>query len=238
MTNQWKKDVAERFDGIADMWLQRGVTDPTRLAPIIEELNCEPDSLILDAGCGSGNWSAALALHGYRVRGFDISPKMIENAQVRAQELNLDTEKVQYQVGDAENVAFPDATFDAILCFNVLDFAPDPVQALQEFWRVLKPGKRLVMTNLGAYSPVKRYWWKRFLPEEKNLTNSVGNHIQPWEMEEILKKLGWNILKGTPVFSPTLEGLPNPYENVAKDLTDKILLMSIASSWRVVAERA
>jgi hypothetical protein len=113
MTNQWKKDVAERFDGIADMWLQRGVTDPTRLAPIIEELNCEPDSLILDAGCGSGNWSAALALHGYRVRGFDISPKMIENAQVRAQELNLDTEKVQYQVGDAENVAFPDATFVA-----------------------------------------------------------------------------------------------------------------------------
>jgi hypothetical protein len=99
---------------------------------------------------------------------------------------------------------------------------------------VLKPGSRLVMTNLGAYSPVKRGWWKRFLPDGKDITNNVGNHLMPWEMEALLEKLGWQIIDGQPNFSPTLEGTTNPYEEVSRGISDKIMLMAIASNWRFV----
>jgi ubiquinone/menaquinone biosynthesis C-methylase UbiE len=229
-----KNKVAERFNNIADMWLQRGMPAPDRLEPVLAGLACQPGDLVLDAGCGTGNWSAALALQNYRVRGTDLSPKMIENAKTKAIELNLTEKQVSYQVGDAENISFEANTFDGIICFNVLDFAPNPVKALQGFWRVLKPGKRLVMTNLGAYSPVKQTWWKRFLPEETNISNSVGNHILLWEMENLLLQLGWQIIDGQPNFSPTLEGTPNPYQEVAKTISDKILLMTICSNWRFV----
>src|SRR5919199_1415701 len=78
---------------------------------------------------------------------------------------------------DDERLGSPDGAFDALICFNVLDFTPRPGVALTEFRRVLKPGGRLVLIMLGAYSPVKLEWWRRFLPDHDG--KHTGNDILP-----------------------------------------------------------
>jgi len=232
----WKAATANRFDEIAEDWRKRRIIDQERVKPFIENLNCPPGSLILDAGCGSGNWSAPLALQGYRVRGFDISPQMVAEAQVVLSEAGLSAEQANISLGDAEEIRFPDATFDAIMCINVLDFTPQPGKALQEFGRVLRPEGRLVLLTLGAYSPVKRQWWKRFLPEDDQL--HTGNDILPWEMEALLEELGWQIVAQEPLFGPAMNGVSNNFdaEKVAQ-LTDRVLQQAIASAWKFVATK-
>lgn len=231
---RWKEAVSVRFDQIAPTWRQRGLPTDERLGEVLTALACAPGDLVLDAGCGTGNWSAALALQGLRVRGFDLSPQMLAHAVEVARELGLDEEAVSFRPGDVERVDFPDALFDGIICFNVLDFAPRPGVALTELWRVLKPGGRLVLSDLGAYSAVKQQWWRRFLPDTTEV--HTANDILPWEMEALLQELGWEIVEQRPLSGVTVDGVSNPHpEDLIAQLPTRVLQQAAALAWRFVA---
>src|SRR5262249_31731410 len=113
---------AAYWDSIADEWRKRVQRSDALIADFVDHLGCPPGSLILDAGCGTGTMSVPLALRGYRLRGIDLAPQMIANASDLAREQGLTGDAVQFQVGDVERLPFEDATFDAMLCVNVLDF--------------------------------------------------------------------------------------------------------------------
>jgi SAM-dependent methyltransferase len=78
-------------------------------------------------------------------------------------------------VGDITSIPEPDASFDAILCTEVLEHLPDPLAALKELVRLLKPGGRLLMTapfcSLTHFSPFhfasgfNRHFYERHLPQ-------------------------------------------------------------------------
>jgi len=223
--------AAQFWDSIADEWRQFATRDAARIAPVVESLGCAPGSLVLDAGCGAGGTSIPLALGGYRMRGIDIAPRMIANAQDAAREQHLDDAAASFQQGSVERLPFPDATFDAIVCMAVLDFAAQPGVALAEFWRVLKPGSRLLLTMLGAYSTVKRDWWRRFLPDSAE--GRVRNHILPWEMESLLGALGWQIIAQRPVtFGRSFDGGTSRYTpEMAEALADQVLQQTVAGLW-------
>ena len=234
--DQWKAATARQFDNIAEMWRSRGVVQDDRLASLLPLLDGGPGSLVLDVGCGSGNWSLALARAGYRVRGVDLSPEMIARAREAARELGVDEDAASFGVGDAERLDFPDDSFDALICFNVLDFTPRPAAALLEFQRVLRPGGRLVLTMLGAYSTVKLEWWRRFLPNSDG--KHTGNDILPWEMERLLEALGWRIVDQHPLSAMTVQGARSPYTQEQLDsLPDKVLQQAVAAVWRFAAEK-
>lgn len=233
---EWKAATARTFDDRAESWRRRGPPAPQRVDAVLAELGCAPGGLVLDVGCGSGNWSIALARHGYRVRGVDLSPRMIAQAREAAREHGLAEEAVGFAVGDAERVAAPAAAFDAIICLRVLDFTPRPGMALADFRRVLKPGGRLLVSTLGVYSPVKRESWRRFLPG--NTDARIGNGILPLEVEALLTELGWRITRRYPEFLPTAAGDPNPYEELGRGLSDPVLQGVIASAWTVVAVKS
>src|SRR5207237_5255953 len=108
----------------------------------------------------------------------------IANARDAARAADLTEEMAEFAVGDVERLAFADDTFDAVLCALVPDFTPRPGVALAEFRRVLKPGGRLLLLTLGATSPVKQEWWRRFLPD--NTEERVRNYILPLEMDALL----------------------------------------------------
>ncbi len=219
------------WDSIADGWRKFAARDEAQIAPLVANLGCAPGSLVLDAGCGTGGTSIPLVLGGYRVRGIDIAPRMITNAQEAARAHHLDDAAVSFQQGSVERLPFPDATFDAIICMTVLDFAAQPGVALAEFWRVLKPGSRLLLITLGAYSTVKRDWWRRFLPD--NTEERVRNYILPWEMESLLGTLGWQIVAQRPLtFGRSFDGGTSRYTpEMVEGLSDRVLQQAIASLW-------
>jgi ubiquinone/menaquinone biosynthesis C-methylase UbiE len=113
-----------------------GVTSIDRLADLC---HINKESRILVVGCGTGGNSCYLAnRYGCTVVGIDISEHMVVHAQERAESLGL-TDRVTFQVGDAYDLEFPDASFDAVLTVFVSQFL-DPHRAYPDFLRVLKPG--------------------------------------------------------------------------------------------------
>jgi ubiquinone/menaquinone biosynthesis C-methylase UbiE len=112
---------------------------------LIDVMSPQPDAHILDVGCGSG-W--AVREVGKRIRdgracGIDLSPRMIASARANV----ADVPNVEFVTGDAENIPYEDGVFDAVMCTSSFHHYPQPVKALSEFRRVLKPGARVYLLD-------------------------------------------------------------------------------------------
>ena len=99
---------------------------------------------VLDIATGTGlSAEAALAVGPTgHVTAADISPAMVAKARERLD----DAPNVSLSVEDGQALAFPDESFDAVLCNLGLMFFPDPVRGLIEFRRVLRPGGRVAVS--------------------------------------------------------------------------------------------
>ena len=112
----------------------------------IERFLPEGGSLdILDVGTGTGFFAILLAEKGHRVEGIDLTPAMLEEARTLAKQRNLD---ITFREMDAQNLAYPDGTFDVVISRNLTWTLPDPESAYAEWFRVLKPGG--VLLNFDA----------------------------------------------------------------------------------------
>lgn len=128
-----------------------------QLAPaqqrLLEMAGLQPGEQVLDVACGTGlvTFPAAQAVgDDGTVTGTDISQGMIDLArQIAAQRL---AHQLSFLRMDGENLQFPDASFDAVLCALGLLYFPDPQQSLREMRRVLKPGGRAVSAVWGRRS--------------------------------------------------------------------------------------
>ncbi|MDI3385314.1 methyltransferase domain-containing protein [Streptomyces sp. B-S-A8] len=100
----------------------------------------KPHMRILDVGCGPGTITADLAAlvpEGH-VTGVDAAPGVLEQARATAAERGLDN--VEFAVADVHALGFPDDTFCVAHAHQVLQHVGDPVQALRELRRVVRPG--------------------------------------------------------------------------------------------------
>lgn len=96
---------------------------------------------ILDVGCGAGFFSVLLVKAGHRVTGIDLTPAMIEQAQLLTAEQGC---KADFFVMDAEKLSFADNSFDAVIARNVTWNLPHPDAAYAEWLRVLRLGGLLL----------------------------------------------------------------------------------------------
>ncbi len=104
---------------------------------------------VLDVACGTGNLAVPLARQGCIVTGVDIAPNLLEQARERAAAENL---SITFDEGDAEQLPYADASFDAVVTMFGAMFAPRPEVVASELARVVKPGGRLAMANWNPAS--------------------------------------------------------------------------------------
>jgi ubiquinone/menaquinone biosynthesis C-methylase UbiE len=109
---------------------------------------------LLDVGCGTGHHMASLRQRGFEVAGVDGSAEMLEQARAN-------NPGVEIKQADVESIPFADASFDFVLCVEVLRYLPQISSCLQEMARVLKPGGICLATaaplwSLNGYPIVNR----------------------------------------------------------------------------------
>ncbi len=146
---------------------------------------------ILDVGTGDGAYAIEAAARGAKVVGLDADPAMLREAERRAVEEGV---SVGWHEGRAENMPFEDGAFDLVLAVTVLCFV-DARAALTEVSRVLAPGGRLVLGELGRWSSwaalrrvrgaIGRSGWRaaqfRSASEMRNLLQSTGFEVEQVE---------------------------------------------------------
>jgi ubiquinone/menaquinone biosynthesis C-methylase UbiE len=117
---------------------------------LLAMLQLQAGEKIIDIACGTGlvSFPAADKVgNGGFVLGTDISDRMVEMAASAAKEKNYS--HVQFERMDAEELKAADESYDAAICALGLMYIPDPVKALKEMYRVLKPGGRAVAAVWG-----------------------------------------------------------------------------------------
>ena len=92
----------------------------------------------LDVGCGTGFLSLELAARGHRVTGIDFAPAMLEEARRKAAERGA---AIRFEEADAEQLPFSAGSFDLVVSRHVLWTLPHPEAAIDEWIRVLRPGR-------------------------------------------------------------------------------------------------
>jgi SAM-dependent methyltransferase len=141
------------------LFLQRiyseGLTKYRRRIASVGLNGCER---VLDAGCGFGQWSLALAAASDEVVGIDISPARISVCRDLA--ASADQSNVRFVVAGAQACPFPDGCFDGAVSYSALYFTDFP-QAIKEIGRVVRRGALFYLSTnaIGAY--VKDLIWPR-----------------------------------------------------------------------------
>lgn len=138
---------------------------------------------VLDVATGSGNAAIAAARRGCEVVGVDYVPALLERGRIRAAAEHLD---VRFVEGDAEDLRFPDASFDAVVSIYGVMFAPDHRRVSAELARVCRPGGRIALASWtpdGFIGETFRIF-SRYLPPPPGLQPPVR-----WGDEDYLDSL-------------------------------------------------
>lgn len=148
-----------RLLGYEDAWLAgipegaiesfAGTGNPFRLGIL------HPGERVVDVGCGAGIDSliaAAMVGPDGQVIGIDMTPEMLEKAQLNAAKAEL--RNLEFRPGYGEALPVPDSWADVVISNGVLNLFPDKLAALREMARVLKPGGRLQIGDILVQTAV------------------------------------------------------------------------------------
>ena len=111
---------------------------------LCEALDLRAGSRVLDVAAGNGNATLAAARRWCDVVSTDYVPSLLESAKTRAA---AEGHTIQFQQADAENLPFPDASFDVVMSTFGVMFTPNQEQAAAELARVCKPGGAIGLAN-------------------------------------------------------------------------------------------
>jgi ubiquinone/menaquinone biosynthesis C-methylase UbiE len=160
-----------------------------------------PGMTLLDCGCGPGAITLGLAeaVAPGQVVGVDREPSMVARACALVTERHV--AHVRFQVGDVGALPFPASAFDAVFTCAVLEHLSDPVQALQEMGRVLKPGGLVGVTSTDwsapLISPPDPALHQFFTLFERGFQHHGGSLQRGRHLRSMLRQAGLTVLSAT-----------------------------------------
>jgi len=134
--------VADQWDGIRASYFSDAVRDV-----VIRKAYLHPDMIVADIGAGTGYMSAGLTDKVAEVHVVDGSAAMLATAQKNLAKFN----NITYHEADGMQLPFDDASLDAVVANMYLHHCPQPLAAIREMARVLRPGGRLLISDMDAH---------------------------------------------------------------------------------------
>ncbi len=185
------------YDKVADRWWSDDIRwvrtlknlVPGRLSWMDRQIDWAGRD-VLDLGCAGGFMAEALAERGATVTGIDPASDAIAAARAHA----LQTGRpIQYDVGVGEDLPYPDASFDAVVCVDVLEHVQDLTRVLSEVARTLRPGglflfdtiNRNLLARLATITVAEDIL--RLLPKG---THDPAMYIKPAELRAAMAEVG------------------------------------------------
>ncbi|WP_428848849.1 class I SAM-dependent methyltransferase [Virgibacillus siamensis] len=203
----WHKEAEVQWDGRAGFWNERSKKmwdDGSRkdILPFIES-HLQKGSSILDIGCGDGYGTYRLHKSGYDATGMDLSKEMINKAKSR-----LDENEIGFFQGDISGMPFDNASFNAVMAINVLEWTENPGAALSELHRVLKKDGTLYAGILGPAAGPRANSYPRLHGEK-----AICNTMMPWEFQKLAADFNFTYVDGFGVYKEGVkqhhhQGLP------------------------------
>jgi ubiquinone/menaquinone biosynthesis C-methylase UbiE len=133
------KTIWESGDyGVFAKYLEKGALE------FFDRLSIGSGTRLLDVACGAGQLTIPAARKGIQVTGLDLAANLVLQVRARATQEGL---IIQVDEGDAENLPYPDASFDVVMSLIGSMFAPRPELVASEMIRVCRPGGRIITGN-------------------------------------------------------------------------------------------
>ena len=145
---------------------------------------------VLDLGCAGGLMAEALALRGANVTGIDPAEDAIDAARAHARESGL---RIGYDVGVGEALPYESASFDAVVCVDVLEHVADLAKVLSEVVRTLRPGGLFLFDTINR-NPLARLATITIAEDVLRLlprgTHDPAMFIRPTELRAAMQRAG------------------------------------------------
>ena len=186
-------DRVKQFDEQADLALIS--------LPIMERIQPQADPLILDVATGTGRLPLIMARNAQfagHVIGLDASRRMLKVARKKISAERFE-EFISLTRGDAQDLPFPDDSFDVVTCLEALEFLSDQRAALAEMIRVLRPGGLLLVSiRIDTRWMPNRTWSEARMRRELAATKLREVRVEIWQ-EDYSQVWAWKAVESEPI---------------------------------------
>lgn len=145
------------YDIIGTTYNTTRQADPYIAGRLLHFLNPHPSGLYLDIGCGTGNYTIALANKGLSFTGVEPSEEMLTEARKRS-------EKITWLHGNAEQIPAKDNYFDGVIATLTIHHWDNLLKSFKELARVIKPGGGVVIFTADP-KQMEGYWLNHYFPQ-------------------------------------------------------------------------
>lgn len=154
------------------------------------------EQVLLDAGCGTGNYSRALVDHVARIEAVDMNEGMLGVARAKLAQAEA-ARRIRFQRAGIDDLPLGDASADAVMINQVLHHLPDDAArgwsltraVIAEFARVVRPGGAMVV-NICSHEQLRRGWWVYALIGSA-AERMIERHVPLEELERLIAECGF-----------------------------------------------